>query len=149
MSKLVEINWKPDEKTLRQFGVICFVALPLLGFVWSIGQWWPNPLQLSHEHLVRVGWMAGAGAALMVVGFVRPSLLKYVFIGLSVAALPIGFVVGEVMVLTIFFLVFLPVAVIFKLIGRDALDRRLDPSAATYWRPKERFTDVRRYFRQS
>ena len=28
---LIEINWSPSLKQLRQFGVLCLVALPLLG----------------------------------------------------------------------------------------------------------------------
>ena len=33
--KLVEINWNPTDRQLRQFGMIALVALPALGWLWS------------------------------------------------------------------------------------------------------------------
>ena len=35
--KLIEINWQPTDRQLRQFGVICLVALPALGWLWGGG----------------------------------------------------------------------------------------------------------------
>jgi hypothetical protein len=58
-------------------------------------------------------------------------------------------VVGEVLLLVIYFLVFTPVAMLFRIIGRDALARKIDRGAATYWRAKESRADVESYFRQS
>ena len=34
---LIQTNWKPDAVQLRQFGVICFIALPLVGWFWGAG----------------------------------------------------------------------------------------------------------------
>jgi len=48
----------------------------------------------------------------------------------------------------VFFLVIAPIAIFFRLIGRDALDRRLDPNATSYWTPLEQDTQPSRYFRQ-
>jgi hypothetical protein len=48
-----------------------------------------------------------------------------------------------------YFVIFLPVAIVFRLIGRDALQRVLNRSAATYWQPKRQAADARSYFRQS
>lgn len=144
--KFVEINFNPDAKTLRQFGYLCLVLLPIVG--WSFSGW-QNPLSMSETGQWTVGILAGVGAVLAVVGTVRPMLLKWVFIGLCLVALPIGLVVSELLMLLIFFGIFTPVALLFRLIGRDALERKLQPAAKTYWRPKPRVTDVKRYFRQS
>lgn len=144
--KFVEINWKPDERTLRQFGVLCLCFLPIVG--WSFSGW-PNPLHLSSTAMIVIGSFTIAGAVLAMVGFVFPRGLKWVFIGLSLAAMPIGMVVGEVLMASVFFGLFTPIALFFRLIGRDALERKLEPAAATYWRPKEQITDRKRYFRQS
>ncbi len=32
---LIETNWNPTSRQLRQFGGLCLVALPLLGWLWS------------------------------------------------------------------------------------------------------------------
>jgi hypothetical protein len=41
-----------------------------------------------------------------------------------------------------------PVALFFRLTGRDPLRRQLDPSAPSYWTAKEQPQDMRRYLRQ-
>ncbi len=43
---------------------------------------------------------------------------------------------------------FTPVALIFRIMGRDALDRRFEPDAATYWTKRKPVTDRKQYFRQ-
>ena len=96
-----------------------------------------------------VGSLAAAGVAMAVVSIAAPRLLRPVFVGASLLAFPIGFVVGEVLLAAIYFLVFTPIAIMFRLIGRDALDRRIDRSAVSYWRPKTQPRDVASYFRQS
>ena len=80
---------------------------------------------------------------------VRPSLLRIPFLGAMLVALPFGIVISELILLAIYFLVFAPVALWFKLMGRDALERRLDRAAASYWRPKAQPRGVESYFRQS
>jgi hypothetical protein len=40
------------------------------------------------------------------------------------------------------------VGLLFRLMGRDPLQRRLEPAAASYWQPREQVTDLRRYYRQ-
>ena len=77
--KLVEINWSPTHRQLRQFGVVCLIALPLIAWIWGAG------FQL-------IGTFAGIGLAIAAVGMVLPAALKYLFIGLSVIAIPIGLV---------------------------------------------------------
>ena len=55
----------------------------------------------------------------------------------------------HVMLAVIFYCLFTPVAVLFKLLGRDVLGRRLQPAQETYWATKPQAKDVRSYFRQS
>jgi hypothetical protein len=47
-----------------------------------------------------------------------------------------------------FYLILTPVALVFKLIGRDALHRRFEPAAPTYWIKRTPPATVKRYFRQ-
>lgn len=133
--KLVEVNWSPTTRQLRQFGVVCLVALPLLAVIWS-------------DSSRVLAWMTGIGAVLAVVGLAVPAALKPVFIGLMLVALPIGMVVSEVVMVLIYFAVFLPIGICFKLVGRDALKRSLDPSGSTYWEDKKAPSGASRYYRQ-
>lgn len=143
---LVEINWKPSEKQLYQFGMIGLVAVPLIGWFYA-GR--PSPSHLEPWQARLLGASLIIGAVFGSLALLQPNWLKPIFLGLTLLTIPIGFVVSELMLLAMYFLVFAPVAILFRLIGRDALDRNLDRTAKTYWRAKEPFTDVKRYFRQS
>lgn len=141
----VEIDWKPPEKQLRQFGYLCLVFLPLIGWVFS-GR--PGPSTWTPTTTKAVAIMAGIGAVIAGIGAVKAALLRPVFVGACLLAFPIGLVVGEVLFFVIFALVFTPMSLIFRLIGRDSLDRHLEPNAKSYYRPKAQPKDVRQYFRQ-
>jgi hypothetical protein len=141
--RLVEFNWKPTDRQLREFGVGALVLLPLAG-------WMATGRPLSFEAMNRP-LMAGlvvAGAVLCGLGFVFPKAVKPIFLGLSLAAFPIGLVVSELVLVVIYFGLFLPVSLVFRLIGRDALDRKFDATAASYWTRKRQREDVSQYFRQ-
>ena len=65
-----------------------------------------------------------------------------------VAVFPIGWTMSKVIMAVIFYGVFTPVAVLFRLMGRDALHLRRQPNADTYWLPKPQAAGVGQYFRQ-
>lgn len=135
---LVSMNWNPPTHQLRQFGLIGLAACSVLaGITWY-----------RHGLTPTVGCLGGVGLALGICGLLWPAGLRYVNVGLMVVVYPIGFVVSHLMMLVIWFGVFTFVATIFRLIGRDALQRRLEPDAVTYWQPKHLPTDPRRYLRQ-
>ena len=142
---LVEVKWAPKDKVLRQFGWICLVGFPLIAWLFS-GRPWPNAMTTGQSRFLII--MAIIGAVLAVIGTARPQALKWVYIGLTLITIPIGLVIGEVMFATMFFLIFTPVALFFKLTGRDVLHRRFDKAKASYWEPKVQPADARRYFRQ-
>jgi hypothetical protein len=145
--KLVEVNWTPSDRQLRQFGWMALVGLPLAGWL-IMGKPWPIA-SASAVQAVAIAALCVAGIVCAALAVARPSLLRTPFLAAMLLALPIGMVVSEVILAAIYFLVFAPVALLFKLTGRDALDRRLDRAAATYWRPKAQPRGVESYFRQS
>ena len=134
--KLVEINWTPSDRQLRQFGVICLVALPLVAWLWGGGT------QV-------IAGTAVAGLVLAIAGWFVPRTIKPIFLLLTIVATPIGMVIGEFAMMAIYFGVFLPIGLIFRLIGRDALQRTIDRDQKTYWQPKEQPKDAASYYRQS
>lgn len=134
--KLVEIHWRPGNRQLRQFGVACAGALPLVGWFWGASREWI------------IGLLA-AGVVLAGVGWVVPRLLKPLFLALSLVALPIGMILGEVAMLAIFFGLFLPIGMVMRLSGRDALRLRQDKQTKSFWLPKKQARDAASYYRQS
>lgn len=134
--KLVEINWRPTNQQLRQFGMISLIALPAIGWMWGGGS-------------LVLGVLTAAGMLLASIGIVAPSLLSPLFLTLSIVTMPVGLVMGELAMLTIYFCVFLPLGFLFRIIGRDALQQRIDRNCESYWVPKARPTSVAAYYRQS
>ena len=141
--KLIDINRDPTDRQLKQFGVAALVFLPLIGWL-ATGK----PRTIGAANLPLLGGLAAVGLAIAVLAFVKPKTIRPVFIGASLATLPIGLVVGEAVLLLIFYGLFTPIGLLFRLIGRDALQRRLDPSAKTYWQPKRQPDSAARYYRQ-
>ena len=141
----VKINLHPTKAQLRQFGWLAAVALPLLG-IFLLGRYWP---QSWTEY--RAQWLIGLAALAIMSGLAAwryPGALKWPFLGLAVITFPIGLVVSELLLLLIYIALFVPIALVFRLLGRDALERRIDRQAATYWKAKPQPRDAASYFRQ-
>lgn len=133
---LIDINWSPSDRQLRQFGCIALVALPALGWLWGAGS-------------TLVGSLAAAGLVLAALGFVAPIALKPLFVGLSVVTMPIGMVVGEITMALVYYGVFVPIGLLLRLTGRDVLHKGLDRGGKTYWEPKKKPAGMASYYRQS
>ena len=146
VNQMIRVNFNPTERQLRQFGVAALFMLPL--FAWLL-RGWPGPATWQGGDTALVGGFASAGVVLATLGVVYPRALRFVYLGLTLVVFPIGLVVSELILLSVFALVFTPVALVFRLIGRDALDRTIRRDSESYWRPKQSTSDPRDYFRQS
>jgi hypothetical protein len=133
--KLAEMNWSPTDRQLRQFAVVALMALPLAGWMWG-------------ARGTTFVWLMGAGLAVGTVGGIAPRLVKPLFIGLSLVALPLGMVCGELALLVVFFGVFLPLSLAFRLAKRDALQRSIDRTLDSYWQRKTPPRGPASYYRQ-
>lgn len=129
------INTKPSKRQLRQFGLLCIVLLPAITWLWG-----------GSSSSIGVAALIGAGLGLL--GIFAPGTLKPVFVGLVLISFPIGLILGELILLMIFIGVFLPMALVFRIIGRDVLQRRMSAESETFWVPRSAPGNVRRYFQQ-
>jgi hypothetical protein len=135
--KLIEANWNPTNRQLRQFGILCLFALPFVGWFW-----------FADNMPIIIGCAIG-GAAVAISAFAFPPILKPLFVGLMLITTPIGMAVGEVALIMIYFTVFLPIGVVFRLMNRDRLQRSLEKNAKSYWNKKRQPNSVANYYRQS
>ena len=124
---------------LRQFAGLCLLIFGGLAgweYVWR-----------DHQRLALL--FAGLALVLGCGGLVWPRGIRPVFVTAMALTMPIGWVISRLLLGVLFFGLFTPVALVFKLIGRDALARRHTPERASYWEPKRGATDIRSYLRQS
>jgi len=133
---IVEINWHPTNRQLRQFGAICLFALPLLGW-------------LGSADLRTLSGLGLTGVVIALVGLVVPKTIKPVFLALTIVTTPIGIVLSELVMLLVYVGVFFPIGIIFRWAKRDALQLKLGRQDRTYWQPKKQPRDASSYFRQS
>ncbi len=145
--KIINVNLKPDISQLRQFGGICFVAFGLLG--WMV--WWKGGLlglDFGEARWPVVYLLWGAGSISGLFSLVFPRANRPLFVGLSLVTYPIGYVVSHVVMALIFFGVITPVGLLFRILGRDPLNRRFESDRESYWEPHQPPEDEGRYYKQ-
>jgi hypothetical protein len=107
--------------TNRSFGLV------VGGFFLILGSW---PLW-SGGHFRR--WSLAAGAVLMLIAILYPSLLQPLNRIWTRLGLLLGRVTNPLIMALMFYLVFTPFAVFIRLIGKDLLRLKFDPEADSYW----------------
>ena len=75
--------------------------------------------------------------------------VRHIFVTWSVIAFPIGWVVSRLALGLLFYGVFTPIGLLFRLIGRDALMRRRPTGQDTYWTTTGPPPSASSYFRQA
>ena len=145
---MIEINWHPDRRRLRGFGLAALVAFAALGaWVWvrhsivgfTIGD-------RAAEAAAGVLW-AAAGAC-GVLAAAAPAWLRPLYVALSILGAPIGFMVSYVILAIVYYGILTPIGLAMRLAGRDPLCRKFDRSAGTYWVRRPPAVEAKRYFRQ-
>jgi hypothetical protein len=115
-----------DANGLRRFAIstaaavaaVFGVALPLLG--WPL-YWWP--------------WVVAA--ALIFWGLIAPGTLRPIYRGWMRFGLLLNRVTGPLVLGMAFFVAFVPIGAIMRLLGHDPMRRRADDQAHTYREPSQ------------
>lgn len=127
---MIKLDLKPSDRQLRQFGWIALIGFPLVGVAMTQ---WPGSLPLT------VLWvLLGLGAAMGLCALLNLTvLIKPVYVVMMLVSWPIGVVLSTVLLALIYYLLFTPVALLFKLLGRDPMNRKIDRNATSYWHVRE------------
>jgi hypothetical protein len=136
--KWSDLPLKPTARMLRQFAaawLIFFLAVGMYRYV-ARGQ---------HQVGIAVGLMA---VVVGVTGLIRPAAVRWLFVAATVLAFPIGWVVSQVMLAIMFYGIITPLALLFRIQGRDLLARKRAPNSPTFWTPKQTPEEMGTYFRQ-
>jgi len=109
----------------RKFGKTMGVVLLLIGFILNF---------LSSNYATA---FIATGGLLLVLGAFLPLVLRPVFVLWMSFALLLGFIMTRFLLGLIFFLIFSPIGLVFRLIKKDHLDEAIDPDAPSYWRIRD------------
>jgi hypothetical protein len=133
-----DIPFRPPRKTLRQFAGLW------IAFFGGNALW--QALARGNSSLATVFGVL----ALTVgpVGLARPEWMRPIYVSWMVLAFPIGWTVSQAITAALFYGLFTPIGLVFRLIGRDPLRRARRPGLETYWSAKPAAADPRRYFQQ-
>jgi hypothetical protein len=133
-----DIPLDPPRKTLRQFAGLWLAFFGGMALWQALVKGRPT-LGLS---------IAGLAVVVGVAGLTRPDWMRFIYVGWMILAFPIGWTVSQVMLALMFFGLFTPIGLVFRLIGRDPLQRNRPTGRESYWQPKPTPDDLRRYFKQ-
>jgi hypothetical protein len=108
-------------RELRKFGFTVGGVFLLLSlwFLYRHKPFWP--------------WLAAPGVVLVLCGAVHAKAIKYIFIGWMAMAFGLGLIVSTVLLTLFFYLIVTPIGLSARLLGKDFLSQKLQPSARSYW----------------
>lgn len=133
-----DIQFNPPRKVLRQFAGLCLLIFGGLA-LWEI---------FGRGRTGIAGLLALLALTIGPLGLIRPEWIRLIYVGWMILAFPIGWTVSQIILLLMFFGLFTPIGLTFRLVGRDTLQRARRPELESYWKPKPVSTELRRYFKQ-
>ncbi len=136
---LIEINFRPEKSQLRSFGFIAVIACGLI-FAFLL-LYKKIALPLSAVPLF-------VGIIIFLSSLFSYRLTRLFYLALMFLALPFGLAISFLLMTAFYLLIITPLALLFRIAGRDALNRSFDMKAKTYWIAHRQCDSNERYFRQ-
>ena len=143
MNPFKDVNWNPSLPEKRQFARSLLIGFPMIAILMAIisrlaNHTW-NPFFL---YLGLIGLAAGA------ILWLIPQISRPFYVAWYSIACSIGMVVGNVIIILLFYLLFTPLGLLRRVAFRGALTKGFDKSKSTYWEPAPKQVDLKRYYRQ-
>src|SRR5688572_13187535 len=133
-----DVTRRQTSKTLRQFGILCLVIF---------GGWAAWRFAGGQRGLV-TSLLAGASVLLGMLGLLMPNALQPIFTAWMTLAFPLGWAISRLLLAVLYYGLFTPIGLVFRLRNRDVLRIRQKSPAGSYWTAKSRRSDVSDYLRQ-
>jgi hypothetical protein len=130
--------WYPTRRQLRLFALVSLLGMAVIGVVIE---------RLTGSSTASlVVW--GFGLLLAVVGLPFPDAIRLPYVVIMAVTLPVGWLISNLLLRIIYYGVFTPLGLAFRLAGRDPLLLKR-PRSDSYWRKYRARGDVAGYYRQS
>ncbi|MBN2411278.1 hypothetical protein JXQ31_06265 [candidate division KSB1 bacterium] len=117
-----------DNRSLRKFAVVISSVLVFIGLLVFFFGRYPE----------RASWLGGTAVVLILLGLPFPLLIKPLHTFWMGLALFIGYFMSRLLLSLLFFIVFSPVSLFLRLLGKDILKQKIDKSANSYWIKKDK-----------
>lgn len=128
-------NLDSSKKSLRSFGLVLGGVVTLVAG-WLI--WRSGSLEWSMDGRLRPSVLLGiVGIGVLAISVVLPQSLRPLYYVWMAIAFILGAVMTRVILTIVFVLLIIPTGLIMKILGRDALNRRIDASKSSYWISRE------------
>lgn len=136
---MIHLDTNPSEKKLRQFGNIAPIMLLLIACILR----WRFDLPLP-----AMATMCAVGVMIFFASRLSAKLVRPIYLVLILIGFPIGWVISHLVMLLFYFGLITPIALVFRLMNRDAFHRNWDPESESYWTEHQKNDSVNRYFKQ-
>jgi len=127
---------KPDRASIRKFGIVFSGIVLIIALV---------SLWRGRESLFIP--LVAFSILLLLSSFVYPLLLYPLYFFMLKISGYMGWLNTRILLVVMYYIIFTPVALLFKLLGKDPLSRHFDRDATTYWmKREEERKDVQAHF---
>jgi hypothetical protein len=136
---MIEINWRPKHKELRNFGLVALIASVIISLL----------LYLLKD--LGIQWIliiTGTGLAIFLISLISDKSTRIIFVVLTLITLPIGWAISFILMAIFYFLILTPLGLVFRLTGRDPLHRKFESGTESYWLRRQPPDTIDRYYHQ-
>ena len=137
MRNFSDLKRKPSPSDLRGFrGVMSTGGLAVALFLSLV----------KHRHGAALP-VLGGGLLLALLSLV-PGIGRWLFVAWMGLGLILGRLTNPILFAIVWLILFIPLGIVFRLLGRDSMKRRFPASEASFWEPHPGSRNVDRYFQQ-
>lgn len=148
---MISIDLKPKDNILNQFRWISLMGFFLLSFpLMKVLNLFGLVLSKHQEYKI-AGFCILLGIIVFLIGTINVRWLKPIYIGLILVFYPLGFVVGNALLFLIYIGIFIPIGMVFKIMGRDELNIKRcikSKNPDSYWKKYHPKREAKSYYRQ-
>ena len=115
-----------NNKEYRKFGITIGTVSILIAVL------------LLWREIKGIEYLISIGLAFILLGLIIPYFLKPIYIVWMSFAVLLGYIMTRVILTLLFGLIFIPVGLIIRVIGKDLLKEKIDHEAKSYWIHRDR-----------
>ena len=124
-NEISDIISKGDNREYRKFGITVGIVLGLI----SVFLFWKSKDSASY--------LLAIGVIFILFGIAFPKILKYIYIIWMSFAVVLGFFISRLILSLFYLIIFAPVGIATRLLGKDLLNEKWDRDAGSYWIKRE------------